>query len=71
MRTNILCVAATLLASGVSSANTLNLKSEHAGGVFSRVHGSSTDGVLHNGTASGRDVSLGNGMSHLLLERTT
>ncbi|KAM0723281.1 hypothetical protein Q7P37_001482 [Cladosporium fusiforme] len=57
MRTDIFCTAATLLA---GSANALNLKSEHAGGVFSRVHGSSADGVLHNGTASGRTVALGN-----------
>lgn len=62
MKTDIYYTAAALLASGINTANALNLKSEHAGSVISRVHGSTPDGVLHNGTASGRTVSLGNGM---------
>lgn len=62
MRADIFYTAATLLASGTNTANALNLKSEHAGSVISRVHGSTPDGILHNGTASGRTVSLGNGM---------
>lgn len=65
MKTTIFCTVATLLASIFSSTFALDLKSEHAGGVISRMHGSFTDGVLHNGTASGRMVALGNGMLQL------
>ena len=57
--------AAALLASSVSG---LDLKAEHAGGVFNRIHGGrgrscpDDDGVINNGTAAGETVSLGNGM---------
>jgi hypothetical protein len=56
--------AATLLASSVSG---LDLKAEHAGGMFNRIHGGpgrscpDDDGVINNGTAAGQTVSLGNG----------
>lgn len=61
MKIDITLTAAMLLTGGV---NALNLKAEHAGGVFNRVHGGkscSDDGVINNGTASGETVSLGNG----------
>ena len=62
MKIDITLTAAMLLTGGV---NALNLKAEHAGGVFNRVHGGkscSDDGVINNGTASGETVSLGNGI---------
>jgi len=53
--------AATLLASSVSG---LDLKAEHAGGIFNRIHGGHScpedDGVINNGTTVGETVSLGN-----------
>jgi len=63
MRTSLAwAAAASLLASSVSG---LDLKAEHAGGVFNRVHGGHScpddDGVISNGTAIGETVSLGNG----------
>jgi hypothetical protein len=60
--------AAALLASSVSG---LDLKAEHAGGMFNRIHGGrgrscpDDDGVINNGTAAGETVSLGNGMLSL------
>jgi hypothetical protein len=63
MKLDLTLAAAALLAGGV---NGLDLKVEHAGGIFNRVHGgksSSDDGVINNGTASGQTVSLGNGMA--------
>lgn len=62
MRASIAWTAA-LLASSVSA---LDLKAEHAGGVFNRIHGGHSscpddDGVINNGTAAGETVSLGNG----------
>jgi hypothetical protein len=68
MRASITWAAATaLLASSVSG---LDLKAEHAGGVFNRIHGGHSscpedDGVINNGTAAGETVSLGNGMLSL------
>jgi hypothetical protein len=62
MKLDLKLVAAALLAAGV---NGLDLKAEHAGGVFNHVHGGkscSDDGVINNGTASGQTVALGNGM---------
>ena len=60
--------AATLLASSVSG---LDLKAEHAGGIFNRIHGGHScpedDGVINNGTTVGETVSLGNGMLSLSL----
>jgi hypothetical protein len=61
MKPDFTLVAAALLASGI---NGLDLKAEHAGGMFNRVHSGqycSDDGVINNGTASGQTVSLGNG----------
>ena len=63
MKLDLTLAATALLASGV---NALNLKAEHAGGVINRVHGGkflSDDGVINDGTPSGQDVSIGNGMS--------
>jgi hypothetical protein len=68
MRASITWAAATtLLASSVSG---LDLKAEHAGGVFNRIHGGHSscpedDGVISNGTAVGETVSLGNGVLSL------
>jgi hypothetical protein len=62
MKLDLTLAAVALLAGGV---NGLDLKAEHAGGVFNRVHGGkscSNDGVINNGTASGQTVALGNGM---------
>lgn len=62
MRFDLTLAAGLLLTGG---ANALDLKAEHAGGVFNRVHGGkscSDDGVINNGTASGQTVSLGNGI---------
>lgn len=61
MKLDITLAAAALLASGV---NGWGLKDEHAGGVINRVHGGkpfSDDGVINDGTPSGKTVSLGNG----------
>jgi hypothetical protein len=61
MKLDLTLAAAALFA---GSVNGLDLKAEHAGGVFNRVHGgkSCDDGVINNGTASGQNVALGNGM---------
>ena len=62
MKFDLTLAAAVLLAGG---ADALNLKAEHAGGVFNRVHGGkscSDDGVINNGTVSGETVPLGNGI---------
>jgi len=62
MKLDFTLAAAALLAGGV---NGLNLKAEHAGGVINRVHGGkyySDDGVINDGTPSGKTVALGNGM---------
>lgn len=62
MRLDLALAAGVLFTGGV---NALDLKAEHAGGVFNRVHGGkscSDDGVINNGTASGQTVSLGNGI---------
>jgi hypothetical protein len=62
MKLDLTLAAAALFA---GSVNGLDLKAEHAGGVFNRVHGGkscSDDGVINNGTASGQTVALGNGM---------
>ena len=62
MKLDLTLAAAALLATGV---NGLNLKAEHAGGVINRVHGGkflSDDGVINDGTPSGKDVSIGNGI---------
>jgi hypothetical protein len=62
MKLDLTLIAAALRAGGVDG---LDLKAEHAGGIFNRVHGGkscSDDGVINNGTASGQTVALGNGM---------
>lgn len=62
MKLDLTLAAVALLASGV---NGWGLKDEHAGGVINRVHGGkyfSDDGVINDGTPSGKTVSLGNGM---------
>ena len=62
MKLDLTLATAALLASGV---NGLNLKAEHAGGVINRVHGGkflSDDGAINDGTPSGKDVPIGNGM---------
>jgi hypothetical protein len=61
MKLDLTLAAASLLAIGV---NGLDLKAEHAGGVINRVHGGksySDDGVINDGTPSGKTVALGNG----------
>jgi hypothetical protein len=68
MRASITWAAATALLA--SSASGLDLKAEHAGGVFNRIHGGHSscpedDGVISNGTAVGETVSLGNGVLSL------
>ena len=61
MKLDLTLAAAALLASAV---NGWDLKDEHAGGVINRIHGGksfSDDGVINDGTPSGKTVSLGNG----------